>query len=172
MTHANPELEVAPWPEDGHAGQFPAYSPGHRPYASGDSGRRPGSVTAAAVLALIIGVLGSLGYVLVFASLAGISTSWRTSMLVVVGAVLSVGLAMTVMFVWGGVSALRGRGRKLLKTASWMYLTLCLLGLVGQLVSSDISGAVATIMQMVYVVAILTLIQSPASTEFFHARKK
>jgi hypothetical protein len=172
MTHANPELEVAPWPEDDHAGQFPAYSPGHGPYASGDSVRRPGSVTAAAVLALIIGGLGSLGYVLVFASLAGMSTSWRTSMLVVAGAVLSVGLAMTVMFVWGGVSALRGRGRKLLQTASWMYLTLCLLGLVGQLVSSDISGAVATIIQMVYVVAILTLIQSPTSTDFFHATRK
>jgi hypothetical protein len=172
MPHAHPELDVLPWPQDGHAGHFPAYSAGHGPYAFRRDGskRRPGSVTAAAVLAFILGGLGSLGYLLVLASLAAVSTNWTTPMLVAAGAVLSLGFCLSVMLVWGGVSAVRGRGRKLLGTASWIYLTLCLLGLVGQLISSDISGAVSTIVQAVYVMAILALIQSPSSIEFFRAQ--
>jgi hypothetical protein len=174
MSYAHPELDVLPWPQDGHAGRLPAYSPGHGPYAfrRDDSVRRPGSVTAAAVLAFILGGLGSFGYLLALAFLAAASAKWTTPMLVVAGAVLLVGLSPSVMFVWGGVSAVRGRGRKLLATTSWIYLTLCLLGLVGQLVSSDIAGAVSTIVQMVFVMAILALIQSRSSIEFFDARSR
>jgi VIT1/CCC1 family predicted Fe2+/Mn2+ transporter len=185
MPYADPELEhtsrslqptqqgFVPWPEDGQAGQFPAYSPGYGPHASGggDSVRRPGSVTAAAVLAFIIGGLGSLGYLVVLASVAAASANWTTPVLVVLGAVLLVGLSLSVMTVWGGVSAMRGRGRKLLETAAWITLTLSLLGLVGYLISSDVSGAVSTVVQMVPVMAIVALLQRPSSIEFFHARR-
>lgn len=173
LEHTSRSLQPTPWPGDGHAGRFPAYSPGYGPYASrgGDSVRRPGSVTAAAVLAFIIGGLGGLGYLLVLASVAATSVNWTTPMLVVLGVVLSVGLSLSLMTVWGGVSAMRGRGRKLLKTASWISLTLSLLGFVGYLVSSDISGAVTTVVEMAPAMAIVALIQRPSSVEFFHARR-
>ena len=37
------EMYVLPWPQDGHAGHFPAYSAGHGPYAFRRDGskRRP-----------------------------------------------------------------------------------------------------------------------------------
>jgi hypothetical protein len=172
MTHANPELDVSPWPEDGQAGQFPAYSPGHDPYASGDSVRRPGSVTAAAVLAFIYGGLCSLGYIIMLAAVVATAARWTTPVLVVAGTLLLAGLYLGVMTVRGAVSAVRGRGRELLERASWINLTLSVLGLVSCLIDSDIPTAVGTIVQIAPLIAILALIKRPSSIEFFRARRK
>jgi hypothetical protein len=174
LEHTARSLQATAWPADGHAGRLPAYSPGCGPYASrgNASVRRPGSVTAAAILAFIIGGLGSLGYLLVLASVAASSANWTTPMLVVLGAVLSAGLSLSLMTVWGGVTAIRGRGRKLLLATSWTTLTFSLLGLAGYLVSSDISGAVTTVVEMVPLIAIVALIQHPSSAAFFHAQRR
>src|ERR1700761_3879809 len=109
-----PQPAVRTWPPRGHAGPFPAYPVWQDPRpAGGDlSVRRPGSVVAATVLAVVVGGLGSLGYFYASAAHAVDSTGGRAPF--AIAAVLFVGLGLSLLYLCGGVTAWCGRGGKLL----------------------------------------------------------
>lgn len=141
--------------------------------------RRPGVVTAAAVLAFIIGGLGMLTsglllLVLGVGSAAHSHASRSGSVLVtIVFVAVLVALAMGALWVWGGVSAVRGRGRKLLISLSSLHIALVLLSLVSS-VAADSANAGAALLRaifgLVFALPILILILQRSSTEYFRNR--
>lgn len=200
------------WPEDRHPGQYPAYRTPPQPYAAappyavapaqygmlqyatvppaygapalGGYGarRRPGVVTAAAVLAFVFGGLGIL-FSLVFLSLfvlAVLATSeshhaapWGSGLAAVAYVVVLLGIAASGLFVWGGVSAVRGRGRRMLVSISAIQVILVLLELVHTLAGGTAAGPalVRALLGLVFAVPILILILQPSSGDFFRARR-
>jgi hypothetical protein len=141
--------------------------------------RRPGVVTAAAVLAFIVGGLGILvsGFLLL-ALAAGTAShthasSTGSALVTIFFVAFLVVLAMSALWVWGGVSAVRGRGRKLLITLSSIQLACVLLSLAGNL-AADSAGVGAALTRavsgLVFALPILILILHRSSTEYFRNR--
>ena len=152
--------------------------------ALGDDGarRRPGAVTAAAVLAFVLGGLGtlfSLFYLCLFLLLVAATSDsrhgapWGSVLVVVVGVALLIGLSMSALFIWGGISAVRGKGRRMLVSVSAIQVILVLLELVHTLAGGPVAGPalVRAIIGLVLVVPILVLILRPSSGAFFRARR-
>lgn len=156
-----------------------------QPYGSPAAGgygaaRRPGTVIAAAVIAFVYSGLIILLYLLALLMLTGrIDYATRhlgATLLGVIYMFLLIRLAVGALFTWGGVCALRGRGRTLL-VVSVIELVLAFGGLAIRLagthrVTSHIggSGFVGVVLDVAFVAPILILILLPSSTNFFRRR--
>ena len=111
------------------APQQPA--PGYNPapsYAGGPAptGQRPGMVTAAAIIGIVIGALGILG---VFA--IGVYFAFDT----VLGLLSLLSVAAAVVLLIGGIQAIQGKSPKLLQLGSYASIGVQLLTLIWALVS-------------------------------------
>jgi hypothetical protein len=141
------------------------------------SRRRPGTVTAAAVIAFIAGGLGTLisGFYLLV--LVGLSVGYQIGsaapvVVILYGAVL-LALADSALFIWGGVRALMGR-KAMLTVMSSIHVGLTLLGLVCNLAMGTTSPAAALVRALfglIFVGPILILLAQRSSKEFFRARR-
>ena len=152
----------------------PAYAAQAQNYASR---RRPGTVTAAAVLAFVVGGLGALGSLLLMLAIVGLSVSYHAKSQglfvgILVGILLLV-VAHSALFIWGGVRALKGR-KTMLMVISIIQVVLAALGLVGNLAVGT-TGVGATLVHavsdLVFVVPILILLAQSSSREFFRASR-
>jgi hypothetical protein len=138
--------------------------------------RRPGVVTAAAVLAFIVGGLGILFNglaLLVLGVSAGHLSQHGSALMVIVLAVVLFGLAVGALWVWGGVSAVRGRGRKMLISLSSIQVTLVLLSLVLTVGADQGHAGVAlvrAVLGLIFALPILILILQRSSSEYFRNR--
>ncbi len=138
--------------------------------------RRPGVVTAAAVLAFILGGLGILVwsvYLLVLGDAASHASHVDSVRAAIVFGLVLVGLTMSALWVWGGVSAVRGRGRKLLLSIAAIHETLVLLSLVFSLAVSPAQAGHAVLQALlgsIFALPILILILQRPSTEYFRNR--
>jgi hypothetical protein len=138
--------------------------------------RRPGVVTAAAVLAFIVGGLGILfnGFVLLVLGVSvGHLSRNGSPVLMIALAVVVFGLAIGALWVWGGVSAVRGRGRKMLISLSSIQVTLVLLSLVLTVGADEGHAGVAlvrAVFGLIFALPILILILQRSSSEYFRKR--
>lgn len=143
-------------------------------------GRRPGTVTTAAVLAFVNAGIVIITKLLAFAVLATFTSNaiaeWGMGLVVANYALLLAKLVAGGLLIWGGVAALQGRSRRILVIATVTQATLAALGVVVSIASSG-SGStggswyVGTFLELVFTAVILTLILQPSSADFFRARK-
>jgi hypothetical protein len=185
---APPPQQYGPPPPQQH-GAPPPYGASQRgtPAAASDApapegdeaARRPRTVTAAAVMAFVLAGIVILIYVLALVLVTAHSGSLLhrlgASMAAVVYLFLLTRLCTGVLFVWGGVAALRGRSRTLLVVVSGVEIVLALGGAALALggVSRSSSGVpwfVRAVLDLLFVVPILILLFRPSSTNFFRAR--
>ncbi len=106
----------------GQQGYTPAPSYSGGPPATG---QRPGGVTAAAVIGIVIGGLGTLGGLL---ALLAIGLIFEASVLL--GILVLLSFAAAVVMLVGGIQALQGKSPRLLLLASFASIGLQLLSLV------------------------------------------
>jgi hypothetical protein len=155
--------------------QYPVAPPFYGFPAQGNgSPRRPGTVTAASVLAFIVGGLGALGCVLLLlAILVAAATMPHPVLVAILGAVLLVAVAHSALFIWGGVRALKGR-KTMLMVMSIIQVAFTAFGLVSDLtLRSTAPGAavVQAVAGLIFVVPILILLAQRSSREFSRARR-
>ena len=140
----------------------------------------PAPVVTAAVLAFLLGAFGVLATLLVVlvgpvlfglaagADDAGTRTAARfgAAVTIVVGLLM---LGWTVAMIWGGVRALRGRGRALVIVAASVALVFMLISFVGT-VSSEFVDPAALVFSLVFLLvalAVVVLPSLPSSSAFF-----
>jgi hypothetical protein len=146
--------------------------------------RRPGTVIAAAVVAFVVGGLGTLVSLLFLLVLVGLSVSAHRDaavlhaqlfapLVAILFGILLLVLAKSALFIWGGVRALKGR-KTMLMVVSTIQLVLTVLALVSNLtigMTAPGPTLVRALSGLVFVVPILILLQLRSSREFFRARR-
>jgi hypothetical protein len=140
-------------------------------------GRRPGAVSAAAVLAFVNAGLVIITKLLAFVVLATFAGNaireWGMGLVVANYTMLLAKLVAAGLLIWGGVAAVQGRSRRILAIATATEATLAVLGVVVSLASSGRRGwFVGTFVELAFTATILTLILQPSSADFFRARRK
>jgi hypothetical protein len=166
-----------PRPENRQEGQPPLDAQGHQTYAvSGpDPMSCPGGVIAAVVLGFLFSPLdGLIGFL---ALPEALTPGEQFRVLYVALALL--GLSSSVMYVWGGIVALVGRGRILHLVASGMNVALGLLVLfllardpgTGKMSMMVVPTMFVVTVLLIFVVTIAVLMLRPSSTEFLRARR-
>lgn len=144
---------------------------GHRPQ------RRPGVVTAAAVIGFVYGGLQLLGMAVVILALAVLASRHATPVVVVIiGIVALIGLIFPATYIWGGVAALRGRSRVPLVVIAAISATLTIIGLAVSLATQHSESAIVAQLlrsgfQMAFELPILVFISLPSSRDFFRTRR-
>ena len=141
----------------------PSYSGDPAGYGA-PTGKRPGTVTAAAVIGIVIGALGTLGGLL---SLLGIGLVFDFDVILGILALLS--FAVAVLMLVAGIQALTGKSPKLLLQASYASIVLQLIYLIWALVSGwgyEFTGLLGFVLPVV----IVALLMQPASKQYYAAR--
>ena len=153
-------------PQYGQPGVHPAggYAPpvgSHYPSAPGN--RRPGQVTAAAVLAFVVGGLSIL--VGLVALLAGTVVADRVSSTggVAIAVLAVLVLAVGAVYVWAGVWALQGRNARFLTIVAIVAAVLQLINLLNDFENGPLVALAIS------VVIIVLMLQKP-SKDWFHSR--
>jgi hypothetical protein len=175
-------MQQAPpsWPQHRHPGQSLAYGTAPPPYgtpapgygiaAPGGyrAGRRPGAVTAAAVMAFVLG--GVIILINLFALLL-IPRGTHDATYAWLGVLGVVRVALGAVFIWGGIAALKGRTRKVLVVVSVIEAIFSLL-LIPLLVLTIwfMMFAFHAFLEFIFVLTILILILQPQCRDFFRAR--
>ena len=143
------------------------YGQGYGPpqnYGQEPGGKRPGQVTAAAVIGIVIGALGTLGGLL---TLLAIGQLFAVDALLGILGLLS--FAAAVVLLIGGINVLRGRDPKLLLLGSYASIALQLLYLLWALIREQ--GFIFTgLLGFLLPILILVLLRSAQSRQYFAAR--
>ncbi|VBA41890.1 hypothetical protein LAUMK136_04291 [Mycobacterium attenuatum] len=180
-TAAAPHPQPAPPPVFGAAP--PGYgipAPAYGTAMSGGyrAGRPPSAVTTAAVISFGLGGMEILIHLFVLLFLLDIldikhfvTDAWRVGE----GVFALVRLALGVLFIWGGIAAVKGRTRKVLLVVSVVEAILSILLLpigVFTLLAAGIGVIIIffAFLELTFVGTILILILQPASKEFFRTR--
>lgn len=133
-------------------------------YGQAPGGKRPGQVTAAAVIGVVIGGLGTLGGLL---TLFAIGAVFEIDALLGILALLS--FASAVVLLIGGIQVLRGQEPRLLLLGSYASIALQLLYLLWGLVQDE--GFVFTgLLGFVLPILIVVLLRTEQSRQYFAAR--
>ncbi|MGY1702091.1 hypothetical protein [Geodermatophilus sp. SYSU D00766] len=132
--------------------------------SGGPAGQRPGQVTAAAVIGVVIGGLGSLFGLL---ALLGIGLLFALSPLL--GLVTLLAIATAVVVLVGGIQVLTGKGPRLLLLGSYASVGIQLLTLV---VSLAVGGGFefSALLGFLLPGLIIFLLQQPQSKQYFASR--
>ncbi|WP_369253688.1 hypothetical protein [Geodermatophilus amargosae] len=151
-----------------HGQQGPGPAPygggfgGPSPYGGGaPAGRRPGTVTAAAVIGIVWGGLGTLFGLLALGVAFAISG--------LLGLVLLLSTALSVGLLVGGISVLNGRPPKLLLVISYVAIAINVISLVVSLASSG-GSAFNGVLGFILPGIVIALLVQPASKQYFAAR--
>ncbi|SFO37788.1 hypothetical protein SAMN05660359_02989 [Geodermatophilus obscurus] len=137
-------------------------SGGPSPYGGAPAGRRPGTVTAAAVIGIVWGAIGALFSLLVMLAAFSLGAT-------LIGLLLLLSLAAYVALLAGGISVLQGKSPKLLLYTAYALVALGLLSFVLSLFQ-DGGNAASGIIGLLITAAIAVLLQQPQSKQHFAAR--
>jgi hypothetical protein len=149
------------WGAPQQPGYNPAPSYSGAPAGYGQTGARPGMVTAAAIIAIVWGALGAL-----FGLLA-LSLAFLIGALY--GLILLVSIAMSVALLVGGIFVLQGKNPKLLLMISYVAIGVSLLSLIIGLAQGGTS-AFSGILGIIVPGVIVALMLQPQSKQYFAAR--
>lgn len=144
-------------PQDPYAQPHPDGGPGY-PNGMPQQRSRPGMVTAAAVIAFVLGGLSIIGGI----ALMGLSslTYANTGMLTALG-VLNIALAG--LYIWGGVVALGGKNGRILVIA-------CAISIVVNLISAfSYTFSASSVSGFILPILILAFMLQAQSREYFRA---
>ncbi|SMO83357.1 hypothetical protein SAMN06273567_105125 [Geodermatophilus aquaeductus] len=155
--HGQPYGQQPPAPYGGGFG-------GPSPYGGAPAGQRPGQVTAAAVIGVVIGGLGSLFGLL---AILGIGLLFALSPLLGLFTLLAVATAVVVLV--GGIQVLTGKGPRLLLLGSYASIGIQLLTLV---ISLAVGGGFefSALLGFVLPGLIVFLLQQPQAKQYFASR--
>jgi hypothetical protein len=150
------------------AGQYPNQqygAPGYPPagtYGAAPVVARPGMVTAAAVLAFVVGGLSILvGLLALFAGSALTSYIGGLGGVVIIISILI--LAVGALYVWSGLMALQGKNAKILTIVAIVAAVLELISLIS-------SYSTGTLVSLAISVAIIALLLQQPSKAWFRAK--
>jgi uncharacterized membrane protein len=150
-------------PQDPGQGYTPAPSYSGDPAGYGaPAGRRPGTVTAAAIIAVVWGGLGALFGLLVMLAAFGLGAA-------LAGLVFLVSLAFSVALLLGGIFVLQGKPPKLLLYASYAAIAIGVLSFIISLATTG-GSVFSGILGIVVTGAIVFLLMQPQSKQYFAAR--
>ena len=131
------------------------------PAGYGGGAARPSQVTAAAIIGIVIGGLGTLFGLL---ALAVIGVVFAINALLGIFALLSIAAAVVVLV--GGIQVLRGQSPKLLLLGSYASIGIQLLYLILSLVS-DYGFSFSALLGFILPVVIVVLLMQPQSKQYF-----
>ena len=153
-------------PPDQNQGWGPPSGQGYGQPAQGygQPAQRPGAVTAAAVIGVVIGGLGTLGGLF---TLFALGTLFQIDALLGILALLS--FAAAVVLLIGGIQVLRGQEPRLLLLGSYASIVTQLLYLVWGLVR-DQGFVVTGLLGFVLPILIVVLLRSDRSRQYFASR--
>lgn len=138
-------------------GAAPAPPPGYGPPVVA----RPGSVTGAAVIGIVVGALSVLG------NLIGIAASFDLG--VVPGLLALVSLAVGALFLYGGSQALNGKNGQLLVQAAVASIVLSIITLLVLLAIYD-GFAFVGLISLVLPIVVIFLLRQQESRQWFQSR--
>jgi hypothetical protein len=150
------------YPPPGQYQQYPSPSGYPAPGQYGAVAARPGTVTAAAVLAFVVGgLLAILGLITLLAGSAVTGVYSGLGGVVIVLSILI--LAVGGVYIWSGVWALTGKNAKFLTIVAGVAAVLQLIGLIGNFsVSSLIALAIS--------IGIIVLMIQPPSRNWYRSK--
>src|SRR5262245_46835170 len=164
-------------PGDYNQGQQPGYGamPPAPPEYTGGPMQRPGSVTAAAVLAFVQAGLTIICTIVLMIGLAAVSGAVGDAesiggvdvdegMLAVLWILAIVGLVGAGLLIWGGAKALSGTAGQLLVIAAAVQIVLCIVWLAG------FSGGIIAILLVVMPIITLVMALGSASKQYEASR--
>jgi len=160
-------------PAQGYGGQTPGYNPapqqGYNPAPSysgapagygGAAGQRPGTVTAAAIIAIVWGGLGTL--VLLFAMAVAFAV------LPLLGLVVLLALLVSIALLVGGIFALQGKNAKLLLYICYAAIVINIIELIISITQG--SSAFSGILGFIIPGVIIALLWQQQSKQWFASR--
>ncbi len=145
-------------------GQQPGYGPAPEAFGGSPAGTRPPQVTGAAIAAIVIGALGTLGGLL---SLFAIGVIFDLSALL--GLLVLVSFVIAVAVLIGGIRLIRGGDAGLLLTALYASIGLNLLLLVVSVV--DGSFQFGSLLGFLVPIVIVVLLRQPPAREYLATRR-
>lgn len=145
-------------------GPAPTYSGPPAGYGGGAAGGRPGTVTAAAVIGIVIGGLGTLFGLL---SLAVLATLFAFTPLLGIFALLSLAAAIVVLV--GGIQAIRGQSPRLLLLGCYASVAIQLIYLIIS-IASGYGFAFGGLLGCVLPVVTVALLVQPRSKQYYASR--
>ncbi|MGY1739876.1 MULTISPECIES: hypothetical protein [unclassified Blastococcus] len=150
-------------PQPGYGAPQPGYGPpqGYGGYG-GPAGQRPGMATAAAIIGIVWGGLGTLFGLLVMLAAFGLGAAF-------VGLIALVSLAFSALLLWAGIQVLQGRSPRLLLLISYVAIGLAVLSLVASLIQDGGSAASSVLGFVIPGVIIGLLFQQPVK-QYYAAR--
>jgi hypothetical protein len=131
------------------------------PGGFGAGGQRPGTVTAAAIIAIVWGSLGAL-FGLLALSLAFVLGAFY-------GLIILISVALSVVLLVAGIFVLQGKNPKLLLMISYVAIGVSVLSLVIGLAQGG-SSAFSGILGILIPGAIVALLLQPQSKQYFASR--
>lgn len=152
-------------PQSGGYGNAPqGYNAPGSPAGYGAGAQRPTQVTAAAIIGIVIGALGTLFGLL---SLIGIGVIFAFNPILGLLALLSIATAVVVLI--GGIQALQGKSPKLLLLGSYASIAIQLLYLIWSLISGW--GFVFTgLLGFILPAIIVFLLMQPQAKQYYAAK--
>jgi hypothetical protein len=149
------------------AGQYPSQpygAPGYPPagaYGAAPAAR-PGMVTAAAVLAFVVGGLNALAGLLALlagSALTGLSSGLGGLVIVISILILAIGA----LYIWAGVMALQGKNAKILTIVAGIAIVIQVLSMIGDFSAYSLVGLAIS-------AAIIALLLQPVSKAWFKSK--
>lgn len=122
---------------------------------------RPTGVTTAAIIGIVVGALGILG------NLIGIGASFDLG--VVPGLLTLVSLAISALFLYGGIQALQGKNGQLLFQAAVASVVLSLITLIVLLAIYD-GFAFIGLISLILPIIVIVLLRQQESRQWFQSR--
>ena len=149
-------------PQGPQGGPAPSY--GTPAGSGGPAGQRPGQVTGAAIVGIVIGGLGTLFGLI---GLLGIGLLFAFDAVLGLLALLSLATAVVVLI--GGIQTLQGKSPRLLLLGSYASIGISLLYLLWAVISGW-GFAFSGLLSFVAPIAIVFLLMQPQSKQYFASR--
>lgn len=150
-------------PPPGYGAPQPGYGYGPQGYGGhGAPAQRPGQATAAAIVAIVWGALGTLLGLIVMLAAFGLGAA-------LVGLVVLVSLAVSAALLWSGLKVLQGGSPKLLLTLAYVTIGINLLSLVVSL-AQDGGNAASGILGFIIPGIVVALLLQPQVKQYYAAR--
>ena len=152
-------------PQQGYGAPQPGYGPpapqGYGGYG-GPAPQRPGMATAAAIVGIVWGGLGTLFGLLVMLAAFGLGAAF-------VGLIALVSLVFSALLLWAGIKVLQGQSPRLLLIISYVAIGLGLLSIIASAIQ-DGGSAASGVLGLIIPGVVAGLLLQPPVKQYYAAR--